>query len=246
MISFFDELRHFRKRIIEVLTEIKLTQRDKDFFHETFVPNATYSPWRTDHEFIEIYSLVRERTLVDIYRCWQLWNLMKQVNHLKGDVLEVGVWKGGTAVIIGRAAGGNGKAYFADTFEGVVKTGEFDTFYKGGEHAYTEISEVERLLYANGVNNCNVLKGIFPDDFISNFHDSYFRFCHIDVDVYQSGLEIFNFIWPKLVVGGIIVFDDYGFLGCEGITRLVNGLKIESGIVNYNLSGQAVIIKCES
>jgi O-methyltransferase len=246
MISFFDELRLFRKRIVEVLTEIKLTQRDKDFFHETFVPNATYSPWKTDQEFFTLYNLIKERTLVDIYRAWQLWNLVIQVNHLKGDVLEVGVWKGGTAAIIGRAAAGIGKAYFADTFEGVVKTGEFDTYYKGGEHAYKEVSEVEQLLNENGVNNCRVLKGIFPDDFSDEFKNSLFRFCHIDVDVYQSGLEIFNYIWPKLIVGGVIVFDDYGFLGCEGITRLVNGLKIENGIVNYNLSGQAVIIKCGS
>ena len=28
-------------------------------------------------------------------------------------------------------------------------------------------------------------------------------------------------LWPKLAKGGIVIFDDYGFIGCE-VTKLVN------------------------
>ena len=57
--------------------------------------------------------------------------------------------------------------------------------------------------------------------------DRKFRFCHLDVDVYQSAAEAVEWIWSRLVTGGLIVFDDYGLKGCEGVTRFVN-LRIPS------------------
>jgi O-methyltransferase len=53
-------------------------------------------------------------------------------------------------------------------------------------------------------------------------HKEEFRFCHIDVDVYQSAKDIVTWLWPRLAIGGIIVFDDYGFPYSQGITTLVD------------------------
>jgi O-methyltransferase len=50
-------------------------------------------------------------------------------------------------------------------------------------------------------------------------------------------------VWPRLSVGGIVVFDDYGFLRCEGVTKLVDEMNLTDGIKMYNLNGQAVIVK---
>lgn len=244
MNEFLNELRLFRKKIINDLIQIKLSQRHKDFFHQTIVPNATYSPWKTDREFLETFNVAKKNTLVDIYRAYNLWSLVKQTNQLEGSILEVGVWKGGTACIIAKAAIGNSKIFLADTFQGVVKTGLNDTYYKGGEHSDSGEDEVKELLNGLGLDNYEILTGIFPDDFKGDYDDTKFRFCHIDVDVYQSALDIFNFVWSRLIIGGIVVFDDYGFLGCEGVTKLVNELIIENGIKMYNINGHAVIIKC--
>ena len=41
-----------------------------------------------------------------------------------------------------------------------------------------------------------------------------FRFCDIDVDVFQSAKDILDWIWPRMVIGGVVVYDDYGFKGC--------------------------------
>jgi O-methyltransferase len=41
---------------------------------------------------------------------------------------------------------------------------------------------------------------------------------HCDVDVYSSAKDVVELFLPHLSGGGVIVFDDYGFLGCEGIT----------------------------
>lgn len=45
-------------------------------------------------------------------------------------------------------------------------------------------------------------------------------------------------------VGGIDIYDDYGFETCDGITRLVNERYVHDGAVTlHNLNGHAVVIK---
>ncbi len=74
--------------------------------------------------------------------------------------------------------------------------------------------------------------------------DFRFRFCHIDVDIYQSAKDITEWIWDKMVVNGIIVYDDCGFSQCKGITDLVEEqMNYDDRIVIYNLNGHAIVIK---
>jgi O-methyltransferase len=62
--------------------------------------------------------------------------------------------------------------------------------------------------------------------------------------VYQSAKDVLEWVWPKLSKGGIVVFDDYGFKGCDGVARLVNEEKLKKDrICIYNLNGHAVFIK---
>ncbi len=85
---------------------------------------------------------------------------------------------------------------------------------------------------------------MFPEETSMLVTDGKFRFCHIDVDVYQSAKDVVEWLWPKLVLGGIIVFDDYGFQTCSGITRFVNEerSKRDRSII-HNLNGHAILIK---
>lgn len=47
-------------------------------------------------------------------------------------------------------------------------------------------------------------------------------FAHIDVDLYASVLDCCRFIYPRLVRGGFMVFDDYGFPTCPGARKAVD------------------------
>jgi O-methyltransferase len=69
-------------------------------------------------------------------------------------------------------------------------------------------------------------------------------FIHIDVDVYNSALQCFEYTWPKVVIGGVVVFDDYGQVGCEGVTRMVNELDLADAVVICNFNGHAIVVKC--
>src|SRR5438876_647734 len=58
-------------------------------------------------------------------------------------------------------------------------------------------------------------KGFIPDSF-KGLENAKISFAHIDVDIYQSILDSLNFIYPRMISGGFIVFDDYGFPTCPG------------------------------
>lgn len=236
-------------------------------------PVANYRPWDIDAEFLEVYELVREHTMVDVYRLWTLWYLGRQIAGarpdpggapeasagaipggvgLDGDVLEIGSWRGGSGTVIARALAGTGAArriVLADTFSGVVKAGERDTYYKGGEHANTSVDAVQELLGRAGVPHVELLSGIFPEERGEEIADLRFALCHIDVDVYQSAKDCFEWVWPRMVPGGIVVFDDFGFYGCEGVTAYVHelargGAPADGGETgtNQNQSGNRLIV----
>ena len=205
---------------------------------------ATYAPWVNDKTFQEILQNVNAHTLVDQNRMWELWTLAHQSLEIDGDFLEVGVWRGGSGALLCKAAEGSGKKVFlADTFEGVVKASAQDTKYKGGEHADTSLGIVLDLLSNLAISNGITLKGVFPED--TGFQISKtLAFVHVDVDVYQSAKEVVSFIVPLLSPNGIVVFDDYGFFGCEGVTQLVNELKDqEMWTFIHNINGHAILIK---
>jgi O-methyltransferase len=211
-------------------------------------PNATYSPWQRDAVFQTAWAEVRDATLVDIYRGWELWQLVEQAAKLeRGSLLEVGVWRGGTGALIARRAhlcGIHERTHLCDTFAGVVKAGANDTRYRGGEHADTDRGQVEALLSRMGLAEVDIHVGVFPEATGASLAGGRFRFCHIDVDVYQSAKDVLAWVWPRLVPGGMVVFDDYGFKGCEGVARLVEE---EAGaadrILLRNLNGHAVLVK---
>ncbi len=217
------------------------------FSHSIIIPFATYSPWGDDPAFLENFNKVRGNTLVDMYRAYELWALVGQTASLGGDILEVGVWRGGTGCLMGARAQADGRSstvFLCDTFTGVVKAGVEDTHYKGGEHSDTSLDIVRKLAADMSLRNIEVLQGIFPDESSSAIENRQFSLCHVDVDAYQSAQGVVEWVWPRLKVGGIVIYDDYGFHTCEGITQLVNERSRVAGSVTlHNLNGHAVVIK---
>lgn len=222
----------------------------KEFYSELYQKvyvNASYSPWCSDQNFLTIYHQIQNNTLVDIFRCYEIFTLVEQASKLqKGALIEIGVFKGGTGAIIASQAQTCGipeKVYLCDTFQGVVKASEVDTFYINGEHTASEATAKE-LLEKMHLDNVVLLKGVFPDETACLIEDQIFRFCHIDVDVYQSAKDIMNWIWPKMLIGGIVVYDDFGFHSCEGVRKHVEEQKgLADRLVVHNLNGHAIVVK---
>jgi O-methyltransferase len=214
--------------------------------HSRVEPIATYSPWIVDQEFQAVYQAIRYQTMVDIYRCYELWSLARQLDKIQGDFLEVGVWRGGTGALLASAAlkGDHGKhVYLADTFTGVVKAGLEDPTYVGGEHADTSVDQVRNTLQSLGLTNTTLLVGTFPE-MTGHLGPSHISLLHCDVDVYQSSKDVVEWALPRIPSGGILLFDDYGFYGCEGVTQYARQLAGGGEFTFlHNLNGHAIFVK---
>jgi O-methyltransferase len=229
-------------------TLVQQSARWGAFPYEYIHPLARYAPWNADPTFLVTYAQIAEATFVDMYRCFELWTLVEQAAKLPGQLIEIGVWRGGTGALIARKAslcGIRETVYLCDTFTGIVKAGPKDPAFRNGDLATTSIHQVEQLVHARmQLENVRILPGIFPDEMAPMLADKQFRFCHIDVDVYQSAKEIGEWIWDRMVVGGILIYDDYGFKGCAGVTAWVEEQRARTDrLLIHNLNGHAVVVK---
>ena len=217
--------------------------------YQIFIPASTYAPWLKDTEYLKLFTKAKKNSLVNFYQGYELWKIIEQAEKVEGDVLEVGVWRGSTSIIMAsklKSMNSDKHLYACDTFEGVVKSSaDHDNFYQDGEHSDTSFEFVKNLIQNEfNLENVTLLKGIFPEDTEHCVKDRKFSFCHIDVDTYNSGKEVVKWIWDKMNPGGIIVFNDYGFPMTRGITQLVNEYRTDKDkVVIHNFNGNGIIIK---
>lgn len=217
--------------------------------HSVLISECTYSPWNIDREFRDAYDKVRGHTLVHVAKLYGLFDYGRQLRRLEGDVLEVGVWRGGTGALLAmamKAPGNTPKVFLCDTYEGMpATTGAKDSFYKGGELADTSVELVRSFVEGLGLDNVVLCKGLFPAETERLVTSNKFKFVHIDVDIYSSARETVEWVWDKLVVGGMIVFDDYGYSATEGVTRLIDEeLRNRPDMFFvFNTAGHGIIIK---
>jgi O-methyltransferase len=202
-----------------------------------------FSPW-LGQPFAEVYGKAGGVSLVSEDRYWVLYSLALQSMNLQGNVWEAGVYRGGTATLLRDviAQSGLGKSlHLFDTFEGMPETDPTRDMHRQKDFCDTSLEGVQALvgtfpwIYYH--------KGYVPATFIGLEAES-ISLAHIDLDIYRSILDSCEFIYPRLVDGGFMIFDDYGFPSCPGARQAVDeffSTKPEQPLVLS--TGQAVIFK---
>jgi len=192
--------------------------------------------WKQDPRFLELHNTIIGKTLIDIERQYMLFQLAEYMSRrMAGVVAEVGVYKGGSAKILVECFKLHRILLF-DTFAGMPSTTKIDLHYEG-QYADTSEEAVREFLGEQAF--VEYRKGKFPDTAV--FGDGPFCFVHADADIYQSTVEICEYFVPKMIKGGMIVFDDYGARSCPGCKKAVDE-RIEGGVI-YLPTGQALFIK---
>jgi len=90
---------------------------------------ADYRPWHSDERFLTAWASVRDHTMLDQPRLYELWELTEQALKVPGAVLEVGTWRGGSAALMGlrlNELAAERELIIADTSGGVAKAGPDD------------------------------------------------------------------------------------------------------------------------
>ncbi len=183
-------------------------------------------------------------SLVDPFRMLVLKQLLLSTGQI-GEVWELGVFKGGTALllhrIMSRASGERAALRLFDTFAGMPPSDPLRDLHREGDFSDTSLSEVKSLIGCDGFVDFRA--GLVPETF-SGLHDSQLRFAHIDLDIYAPIAAAIAFIFPRLLPGGIMLFDDYGFNTCPGARAAIEEAFADAKVPIVALpSGQAFVIK---
>ena len=181
-----------------------------------------YSPWLGEPSFERVYQRTRPFTLVSRDRCYVLWRTLQQAMHLDGEVVECGVFRGGTALLEAetmRSQDAVRRLHLFDTFAGMPATTSGIDRFESGDFGGTSIESVQALLAP--YEGVDFHAGYIPDTF-NGLEVDRIAWAHVDVDIYKSVRDCIEFIYPRLVPGGYMVFDDYGFPSCASARRAVD------------------------
>lgn len=196
-------------------------------------------PWESDSEFLQHYHASLGRTLLDRRRLYLLYQCARNAAGLPGDLAECGVYQGGSAVMLARLKSGGRRLFLFDTFGGMPATDAQRDIHQGGDFAETSLPAVQALLA--GQPGIEFRPGIFPDT-TRGLEEVRYAFVHLDFDLYEATRSACAYFYPRMVAGGVILFDDYGFPSCPGVRAAVDEFCSESGARILALpTGQALL-----
>ena len=143
-----------------------------------------------------------------------LLQCIKETERLEGDIIELGSYKGGNAIMIAKflkQIGSKKKVYACDTFEGIPNDDEFVGNPKGqGMYSDSNFDFVLKQIKKYKVNDkIFLLKGLFSDT-LNDLNYKKFSLVLIDCNIYDSAKFAINFVYPKLVNDGILISYCYG------------------------------------
>lgn len=203
-------------------------------FGRIFLEDKEFLSWHKQYEPNDnFHTLDRKYTLNE---------LIKLTKSIEGDTVECGVYQGASSYLICKNIVDTTKQHHIfDSFEGLSEPNSKD----GSHWKMGDLSASEKIVRHNLsiFNNVHYYKGWIP----SRFHEVEklkFSFVHIDVDLYQPTKDSVDFFYERLSVGGILLFDDYGFNTCPGAKLAIDEIFADKSEPIILLpTGQSFIIK---
>lgn len=206
--------------------------------------NTYYSNWKDDTDFLELFKGFNKIHNIDnniespMYsRLYVLRQLAKQQSKKNACFAEAGVFAGMSMFFTADLC--NTKFIGIDSFEGVSKPLEFDTDYFNTVKLDLPISFAERTL--KGFKNTLLYKGWIPEAF-NNLEENKYSFVHIDVDLWEPTKSSIEYFWPRLILGGVLICDDYGSGKTIGARKAMDDFFGKDSILELP-TGQGLVFK---
>lgn len=219
--------------------------------------NETFGGY-IDQSFPALYKKYYNESMVPWQGMHDAFDAAKYVadSNIDGDIVECGVWRGGVSalmkdVICENEDGSSRKFWLFDTYEGMSDPTEFD--YKGGrdqndtltkhnellrsdgssDWCRGELSDVKNILSKsiNGLANVEFIKGKVEDTLLLNEIPNTIAILRLDTDFYESTKVELEVLLPKLVVGGMLIVDDYG--SWAGARKALNDFRDDGGLRGF-------------
>jgi hypothetical protein len=167
------------------------------------------------------------RTFLYVSRLYPL------IQNVPGDIVECGVGKGRTFLYLSYLSfqeGKNRRVWGFDSFEGFPEPSPEDASKrnpKKGEWAGVSPADITAILRTGGlrsewINEYTKLVSGFFNTSLSQYNKKPIAFLHVDVDLYDSYLDVLNTLYPYVSKGGVVLFDEYGDAQWPGAKKAVD------------------------
>lgn len=186
-----------------------------------------------DEEFFPVYERCKPFTQTSIERMFFLYKTMAYItaHEVPGDVVECGVWKGGSAMMVAlalmKAGDTSRRLVLYDTYAGMPDPGVEDVSVCGEEGMrgchpslndgvaqfnYSPLDEVRAHLESTGypLENIDFVEGKVEDTIPGTAPESVAAL-RLDTDWYESTRHELVHLYPRLARGGVLILDDYGY-----------------------------------
>ena len=220
-------------------------------------------PYDMEPEFRPIYDKTRPFTMTPVTRMYSLYKAVQYIvkNGIPGDIVECGVWKGGSSMIAALTLlamrDTTRRLWLYDTYEGMTEPSDKDVRARDGTSThqtwasqqrsdvnlwtYSPQADVEANLYSTGYPKENILfiKGRVEDTIPSSVPNR-IALLRLDTDWFQSTYHELNYLFPLLSQNGVVVLDDYGYYkgAREATDRYFSENKIPIFLTRVDRSGR--------
>lgn len=184
--------------------------------------------------FHDIYERCRAYTMTSLERMYGLYQAVNYVLDagVPGDVVECGVWKGGSSMLAARTLllrnDTSRLIYLFDTFAGMSEPSEEDVRFDGADAGSTWSETKDANNQSTWCNSpvdevrSNLLSTGYPaerlifvqgkvEDTIPRPDPSEIAILRLDTDWYESTLHEMRHLYPRLSEGGVVIIDDFGW-----------------------------------
>ena len=178
-----------------------------------------------------------------------LW-VASHAKHLEGDFVECGVGKGVLSSAIMTYLDWNSldKQFFLfDTFCGIDESYLNEEEKTQGrmefsKRYYSECYEAVKANFAE-FRRVHLIRGTVPDT-LSTVNITKVCYLSIDMNCAKPEIEAATFFWDKIVSGGLVLLDDYAYVGYDEQKKAFDKFALEKGIEILSIpTGQGLFIK---
>lgn len=261
-INFYRKLKWFLRNYNEVGFDKKLISNATQVMPSHFLGPITYNTdslvTSNNCDFIKEEKFTKAYQAASNTKPWEGFTLQwrvyivcwlaDKVKNLEGDFVECGVNTGAYSRAIVDYVDFNslGKAFYLfDTFSGLDEKQITENEKKAGiadylgnyKDVYQQVKETFSPF------NVQVVRGRVPDT-LGECKSEKICYLSIDMNVTEPEIAAANYFWDKIVKGGVIILDDYGFPPHINQKLAFDSFAKEKGTSILTLpTGQGIIFK---